>query len=347
MKALSLIVSAFVLFTPVSAQQRQAQPKKAATVTSGFKGLGFIDYYYNAQNPSPDAKGLNAFDIRRLNLGYEHSFTKNVLVYSELEANDGELTGTSKYSVFVKQAFVELKNILPQMRMVMGLSPTPAVVTSERLWGYRMLQKLPLDYYGLAPTVDNGIALKGKIDPYGLLSYHVMVANGTGTLVESNKMKRIYASLGLTPTPGFVLEGYGDFENLGDDRYRATFKGLVGYESSSFTAALEGVYRINHQTVRRNYNESPYAVSLYGWMQADNDVRFVYRGDYYDPDQNRTSGIRMIEATIGIDYMPVNDVHIVPNLIYTSYTNKRSSGLKPDDAITLRLTAGFYFSSIR
>jgi hypothetical protein len=347
MKAYGILLAALLAAFPVSAQTRPAQTQKSASTYSGFRGDGFFDYYYNVANPSSYLKGQNGFDMRRLTLGYQLGFTKNVLAYSELEAKNSDAP-TGKYSVYVKQAFVEVKNVLPQMRLVMGLSPTPAVVTSERLWGYRMLQALPLEYYGLAPTVDNGIAAKGKIDPDGLLSYHVMVGNGSGLFVETDKIKRLYASVGLTPTPGLVLEAYGDFENAGNARYHATFKGLVGYEGTSFTVGLEGIYRINHHTVTQWYDESPYAISLYGWMLADDGIRLVYRGDFYDFDQNKKSyGVQTIAATLGLDYMPVPDVHIVPNIMYTSYINKVASAVKPDDALTVRLTAAFVLSGLR
>ncbi|MGE5313356.1 MAG: hypothetical protein ACM3Q4_01530 [Acidobacteriota bacterium] len=327
-------------------QPRQAQ--KSGPVSSGIKGLAFIDYYYNVQNPVSAVEGTNAFDIRRINLGYEHTFTRTVGAYSEIEANNADLTSARKYSVFIKQAYVELRDVLPQMRIDLGLSPSPAVTTSERIWGYRMLQKLPLDYYGLSPTVDNGLSVKGKIDPYGVVGYHVMVGNGNGTLVETDKTKRFYGALTLAPADGLTLEGYADYENLGNERYRATFKALAGFEGEAFSIGLEGVYRINHHTLRPTYDESPYAVSVYGWFAASAPVRFVYRGDFFDPDQNASNaGRRQIEAIVGIDYMPSPTVHIVPNVMYTNYSMKASGVPDPSDAITVRLTAGIYFSSIR
>jgi hypothetical protein len=348
MKILSLIVLAAMCTSGLHAQQ---QPRATKTVlppvpSSTFSASGFADYFYHVQHPVEAEKGANAFELRRINIGFEHLFSRTVNVFTQVEANsDGS---AAEYSLFMKQAYVEVKNILPQMRVVMGLSPTPAVVTSERIWGYRSLQALPLELYGMAPSVDNGVAMKGKIDPDGIISYHVMVGNGTGTLRETDNIKRLYASVGLTPMTGFMIEGYADFENAGNERYRSSFKGLIGLEESDYAFGLEGIYRINHHTVSQWYDQSPYAISIYGWGQAADEIRIVYRGDYYDDDQNNSrNGMRTVQATLGIDYLPVSDVHVIPNVMYTSYANKNSNAPKLDNALTVRLTAAFSFSSLK
>ncbi len=327
-------------------QQRAAKSAPPSLPLSVLTVSAFTDYYYTVQSPNAAAAGENAFDLRRLNIGFEHRFTRTVSVFTQAEANNGETRSGSNYSLFLKQAFVEVRNILPQMRVVMGLSPTPAVATSERIWRYRSLQKTPLEIYGMAPSVDNGIAMKGKIDPDGIVAYHVMAGNGTGTLREADKIKRLYASMGLTPLAGFTMEGYADFENAGNDRYRASFKGLIGLEAAEYAIGLEGIYRINHHTLTPWYNQSPFAVAVYGWAKASETVRIVYRGDYYDDDQNKLHfGLRTVEVTLGLDVMPVPEVHVIPNIVYTSDTNKDASLPKSDDGVTLRLTAVFGFSS--
>ncbi len=347
MNKLSLLLLLMLGAAGLHAQQSVAKRAPAPAVPSTVVTAGgFAGYYYNMQNPNASLTDRNAFELRRVNLGAEHKFSRYVTAVAEIEANEAGAGGT--YGLSLRQANVEIRNILPQMRVVMGLSPTPAVVTSERIWGYRSLQTMPLEYYGMAPAVDNGIAVKGKIDPHGIVAYHVMVGNGSGTMRETNSTQKIYASLGLTPVAGFTLEGYADFESETSDRYRASFKGLVGLEETGYAVALEGIYRINHHTLTPFYDQSPFAVSLYGWVEADTDIRLVFRGDYYDDDQNKPgSGLRSFEATIGVDYIPVKGVHVIPNIGYGTYTNKNSAVPKSDDAITLRLTAAFSFTSLK
>lgn len=342
-----LVALIAVCAADLHAQQRAAAKTPAVPVPSTtVSASAFADYYYNLQSPNASLKDENAFQIRRVDLGLEHKFSRTVLVYSEIEANSEELSLNSA-QLFVKQAYVEVKNILPQMRAVLGLSPTPAVVTSERIWGYRALQKMPLERYGMATEVDNGFALKGKIDPHGVIAYHVMIGNGAGTWRESDKLKKVYASLGVSPGGGLTLEAYGDFMNEGNERYRASFKGLIGLEDKDYALGLEGIYRINHHTLTQWYDQSPYAVALYGWVGASERVRIVYRGDYFDDDQNKTtSGLRTVEATFGLDYLPVPGVHLMPNVVYTTYTNKNSAAPKLDDAVTVRMTAAFTIASV-
>jgi hypothetical protein len=349
MKLPGILLALLISISLMSGQTRQQTAQKSSSVSSGFTGSGFVDYSYYLKNNSVSAEGINEFTIRRINLGYEHAFTRNVLAYAELEAgHEQAMYDYGEYIFKFKQAFVELKNLLPQMRLVMGLSPTPAVVTSERIWGYRMLDPLPLELYGFAPVVDNGIAAKGKIDPDGIVSYHVMVGNGTGTYGESNKTKRLYGSLGLSPGQGLTVEGYADFENGGNGRYVTTMKALAGVEGSGFAVGLEGTAQINHHIATAASDVTPYAASLYAWIGTGEEIRVVCRGDFFDPDYNKSSsGIRTIQAMAGIDYRPANDVHIVPNIVYTTYSNKQSGAVVPNDGITVRLSAGFSFSSLR
>jgi hypothetical protein len=345
MNKVALVI--LTVFSTIALHAQQSRPATRLVVPSSTVSVdAFADYYYNVQNPVASMKNVNAFELRRVDLGFEHVFSRSVIVYSEVEANSGAESVGSEYSLFVKQAFAELRNILPQMRVVLGLSPTPAVVNSERIWGYRSLAALPLEYYGMAPSVDNGIAIKGKIDPDGVIGYHLMVGNGTGTLRETDKVKRLYASLILTPASGFTLEGYADFENGGNKKYRTTLKGLLGLEETGYALGIEGVYKINHHYVGPSYDQSPYVVSVYGWGQLADAFRLVLRGDYYDDDVNNTTGgIKTSEAMLGFDYLAAPDVHVIPNIVYAKYTNKNSAAPAIDDAVTVRLTAAFNFSA--
>ncbi len=90
-------------------------------------------------------------------------------------------------------------------------------------------------------------------------------------------------------------------------------------------------------------DKNPVGVSLYSWFEMVKSLRAVVRVDVIDDDFANTSATiadpsyREIYLNAGIDYMPVADVHLIPNLIYIKELKKGSSS-EIVDRMEVRLT---------
>ncbi|MCK7527972.1 MAG: hypothetical protein MZV64_65435 [Ignavibacteriales bacterium] len=82
-------------------------------------------------------------------------------------------TGSNKISVFVKDAYLQWKNIFKGSDLIFGIHPTPAYEISEGIWGNRFLEKTIMDLRGIVSSRDLGASLKGKFSEEGIFKYWV------------------------------------------------------------------------------------------------------------------------------------------------------------------------------
>jgi len=200
-------------------------------------GYTFGDMYYDAHSPAvsvPQGKEnnyyqvptyRNAFQFRRLYLGYDYEITKKfkaeVLLASEPTANTNAASGTSiqssdnlvdsKMGFFIKNFNVRARDVWAGTDFVIGELSTPGFALnepgtnaptslSETTWGYRSVERTITDFHK-NNSFDVGAALQGTFDPatknYG---YVLMVSNNSaaGLLNASN------------PNTGFYKIFYGD-----------------------------------------------------------------------------------------------------------------------------------------
>lgn len=173
-----------------------------------FSGLVFGDYFYKVQGDSSAnigeyaaySKDFQAFDIRRMMFIYEHSISEKFSAGFSLEGS-GKFLQNGRFSVIVKTAFLEWKNIFSSNNLYVGYFPTPAFVwgMSEKLWSYRSVEKTISDFRGLTLPVDLGIGLRGSFDTKMHYGYSLMIGNGGGLKPENNKFKNITRHFSLNP----------------------------------------------------------------------------------------------------------------------------------------------------
>jgi len=349
-----------VLFLSIAAAQgrkevRRPMPEKSPAQKADegiIWGSTFADYSYVAQAEDATQKGNNDFGFRRIYLGYDQSFSEHFAAQVLLEADQFDTDSTGSLNFFVKHAYIEWKDLVPLSSISFGLSQTPSMSLSEKIWGYRSLEKVILDRHGLVASSDMGAGIKGSMVSDGSIGYAVMVGNGAGTKVENDKFKKIYGEFYFDLMKGGVFELYGDYENTPTSQPRMTGKGLFGYQSPEASFGLEGFYRkiqngsFSAPGVQADSNLA--GGSIYTSFHIAENLRAVLRGDYYDADLSVTSaGFRETFGIAGIDYSPGKGVDVIPNVLYTHllYKNKQPSDPSLVDDITVRLTVAYAFSA--
>jgi hypothetical protein len=177
-------------------------------------GYTFGDFYYNAHadatNRGPESmyNGVptyrNAFQFRRLYLGYDYDITKKfkaeVLLASEPNANTGVNGATSiqngdnlvdnKMAFWIKNFNIRVRDLWTGTDFVIGELSTPGfalnepgtngpVSLSESTWAYRSIEKTITDFHK-NNSYDVGAALQGTFDPSTKnFGYVLMVGNNT------------------------------------------------------------------------------------------------------------------------------------------------------------------------
>lgn len=347
LKLLSVFVMLFC-FERVLAQEASA---------TKIHGYVFGDYFYklagdsvgNGSQYSNVHKKQSAVQFRRMYLYLDHKFNETFSSQFLLEGNDKSIDSNKKHSVFVKTAFLEWKNIFPNHTLALGLIPTPTWSgpgsQAEKIWNYRSIEKTIADARGLASASDMGIALRGKAIGEKL-GYTIMWGNGAGQSPEDNKSKKAYANVNYRPVQELYVELYADYEwglfnkaktlqNVEKNLYKA----FVSYETERFTAGVE-VLRQIQQHVTDSTDVKPFGIALFARAPLLKEKLDAFaRFDRYNPDTEITkSGYNETFVTFGLDYTPLKNIHIMPNLWINSFAEKASSVSNRDADVVARVT---------
>lgn len=193
-----------------------AEPDTAWKPIRRVWGYTFGDFYYDAHSPATSvAQGKennyyqvptyrNAFQFRRLYLGYDYEITKKfkaeVLLATEPTANTNAVAGApiqgsdnlvdGKMGFFIKNFNIRVRDLWNGTDFVIGELSTPGFALnepgtnaptslSETTWGYRSVERTITDFHK-NNSFDVGAALQGTFDPttknYG---YVLMVSNNS------------------------------------------------------------------------------------------------------------------------------------------------------------------------
>ena len=342
----TISVLLFLVFASISAGQEKG---------GKLWGYAFGDYYYKVSGDSTGTslqytnypKDFQAFELRRVYLGYDYTFSDKFSSGFLLEGNDKILTN-SRLGIFVKAAFVEWK-AFENASFSLGLIPTPtwSWALNEKAWNYRSIEKTILDMRGLGEASDLGVSARGKFDKAGNFGFNFMIGNGNGQKPEINKFKKYYGSLFAKPLKGLSVEVYGDFEPNQGDKNITTLKGFAGYQYKKFNAGVEVIQQTKKNSGGTDIDAVPFGISSFVWgtLYAGKDkpvLNAFARFDMYDPDtKNDSLGYKENFITLGLDYMPIDNVHFMPNVWINSYSGKSGTTAEKKADVIARMT--FYY----
>lgn len=332
-----------------------AQDKKPVETGGKVWGYVFGDYFFKGSGDSTGGStqysaypnSYQGFEIRRAYLGYDYTFNDKFSSQFLLEGNDKILTST-RLGIFIKTAFVEWK-AFEKMSFAIGLVPTPtwSWALNEKAWNYRSVEKTIIDMRGLGSASDLGVSARGKFDKAGNYGFGLMIGNGNGQKPEFNKYKKYYSTLFAKPVKGLQVEVYGDYEPAADDKNKTTLKGFVGYTYEKFNFGVEAFQQTQKNAGGKDIDAVPFGISAFVWgnlLGRENKpiLNVFARYDMYNPDtKNDSTGYKENFITAGLDYMPIENVHFMPNVWVNTYSAKNSAATERKADVVGRMT--FYF----
>lgn len=322
----------------------------AQDASNKFKlsGLMFGDYYYTLQNHDKTQKDMQAFEYRRIYLTTDYTIADDVWARFRLESDPtASNLGNNKLSTMVKDAFLDFKNI-GNGDIVVGLQGTWNINMAEGIFGYRPLEKTIQDLHGISASRDLGISITQKFSD--AVSAGFLLGNNSGnsgTLFgQLNTSATRYKSgsmfLQFKPTKEFTILLNGQYSGAPSDKNISIFDAIVNYANSSFSIGAQGFINSINKGAADGSTLTRNGISLNGWVALSENIRFVARYDNYTPD-TQTKNITIANSTqsfilAALDFAVKKNVHIMPNIEYTSYG---LSGSDPD--IMLRGTLFFSF----
>ncbi|HEV7620367.1 MAG TPA: hypothetical protein VGO09_01465 [Flavisolibacter sp.] len=372
-KFVKLVAVFFLILLATDKAEAQAVPDTAFKPGGKLWGYAFGDYYYKAHSDPSNRgganqytgieEGRNAFQFRRIYLGYNYDispkFSAEMLLAAEdnvatsTGATSGDLLTDNKLTYYIKLANLRWKNIWKGTDLVIGQSATPAFpLLTESIWGYRSIERTVADIRR-TPSFDLGVSLQGKFDSKGNYGYNVMVGNGTSAKPENDKFKWFYGDVfAKFFNQKLVFDLYADYERLpGSINYhhsRNMVKGFVAYTTPAFTVGVEAFINRGQNdvvglntTAKDTLSANAKAVSVYVKGRITKDkLGFFARVDSYNPDSKYDNNLytsykgitgnyepnnKEMFMTAGLDFTPMKNVHFMPNVWYNRYTAQQSN----------------------
>ena len=287
-----------------------------------------------------------------------------------VNTTSGDLLTNNKIAFYIKLANIRWKNIWKGSDFVLGQVNTPAFsLLTEKVWSYRSIERTIADVRR-TPSFDMGATLQGKFDAKGNYGYDLMVGNGTGARPENDKFKWFYGDVfAMFMNKKLVFDLYADYERLnrvdGFHHSRNMIKSFAAYNTPALTIGLEAFVNYKHKDVvgfRGADKDTLDATStgLSAYIHGDiikGKLRYFVRYDTYNPDTKYDNGnyTKYIGFTpnyepsnkenfftAGLDFMPVKNVHFMPNIWYNKYKTNQVLA-NTDHDLVYRVTFFYVF----
>lgn len=313
-----------------------------------FSGYMFGDYYYILDHSNSALKDQNGFWFRRIYFTYDYKLTDEWSTRFRLELNSpGDFKTKDTIKPYVKDAYLQWKK--GAHSIILGISPTPTWEYIEGFWGYRPVEKTPLDLYKMGDSRDFGIAFKGSFGANATFSYHIQVANGEGVKSEVNKQKKVMGAFLFKLWKNVSFEFYSDYAGRPSHTNSWTYQGFLGWKGERTRIGIHYAHQIQQQGPGKK-DLILDIFSVFGALNASEKVSLLFRYDRIEDPLPLASTISYVPMNVGapfhmaiagLDFHPLKNVNILPNIMVVNYDETEETKLNND--IYIKLTFFFLF----
>lgn len=276
----------------------------------------FFEYSYNN-----DAKPTNKFEINRAYFTYQNKLSE---VISYKIATDVSRVNNGKEN----RLEVHLKNALLKWEtgygdLVFGLQGMNMFNVEEHNWGYRFVEKAPMDLYKYSSSADLGIGYYNTFNKK--INFSALITNGTGFKKSENDDYKKYS----------VQLMYGDSKiekdgnyNIGTSFSIEPFDYVVVTDTTTEITTVFGgfvVYQIKSLRFGAEYDltnnggssVSGSIISAFANLSINKQVEIFGRYDFFDPNTDKIDDGRLYFVG-GLNIKPAKGLYIAPNVRISS-----------------------------
>ena len=203
-------------------------------------GKSIIRIFSNYHTTLSGGESANAFEIKRVYLGYEYFFSEYFSGRAVLDVGDpGE--GSLQMTAYVKNAFLSYRK--DKLTVNFGMIYTTQFNVQESAWGYRYLKKSFQDAYKFNASADIGVSVVYKISDF--ISADLILQNGEGyKKLEADSALRAGVGVTLTPFQGVTGRVYYDYSNKVNAQQ--SIASFIAYEAKKFSIGAEWMKMFNY-----------------------------------------------------------------------------------------------------
>lgn len=266
--------------------------------------------FTNFHSDFTDGETMPSFEITRAYLGYEYNFSKQWYAKTVLDVGDPE-AGKHEMAAFLKNAYMEYEN--GKFSASFGLISTTQFKVSEKIWGYRYIEKSFQDAYKFNSSADIGFNLDYRFSDF--ISADFSVINGEGyKKLQADKYLRPGVGATVNPVKNVTARVFVDY--MGKDVKQQSLATFIAYTSETLVLGAEYNYQQNYGMVE---GKDFYGTSFYATYQPSKNVKIFGRFDDLksktiegeNTPWNLNKDGQLIMA--GLEYSPVKGVKLAPN----------------------------------
>ena len=123
-----------------------------------ISGLGFFNYAFNLTEGVSGADKSN-FSFNRVYFTYKNTLSDDLSF--KFQTDVGEVANDERLTVYLKKAQLDWKS--PIGKIILGMQGMNMFNVIEKNWGFRFLEKSPMDKHKFSSSADMGIGYSGKI----------------------------------------------------------------------------------------------------------------------------------------------------------------------------------------
>ena len=212
-----------------------------------LSGVVYFDYTNNNGN---DAEVSNEFELRRVYFTFEKKLTPDMKYKFQMDA--GRLKGEEKNGkifAYIKKAYISWHAAGGDISI--GIQGMNVFSVQENTWGYRFIEKSPMERHKFSSSADLGVGYANKLNKNA--QYSVLYTNGSGYAApEDDGYKKLsglmlYGEPALSKHDGFnggLSFSYEPFDdevspgNLSKES-RSVFSLFGGYASGAVRVGVE------------------------------------------------------------------------------------------------------------
>jgi hypothetical protein len=346
-----LLIAFFILLIPTAALS-QFKPGSGE-----IKGYMIAEWYWitDHHTGSDDGfKGNRGLWFRRIYFTYNNKLSDTVKMRLRFEMNSPQFESNTLVA-YVKDAWIDFK-LADNINLKAGILDPPIFTHLEGTWGYRSLEKTPLDLYKWTSSRDFAVGLYGG----NKFRWGGYFGQGSSNKGEADNGKKVYGHVEYADK-GLSVTVNGHYEHRKKIIDEFLFHPYVTYSSKWGRVGFEYAYR-DERVKPEEDDEKTYKynlISAFVVFSASEKIDIIFRFD-----KNWGSGYYQNWKGSGIDYVPfadysepsfligavslnvIKNVWLIPNIKYTTYADPKEDGKideKPGDDMYVNLTLWFKF----
>ena len=301
-----------------------------------ISGVGFFDYTYDLTEEASGAD-KSSFAFNRIYFTYSNTISDQISFKFQTDVGRFDLVDYDKEAkiatidespemghlfAYIKKAQLDWKS--PISKITLGMQGMNVFNVTEKTWGFRFIEKSPMDKHKFSASADMGIGVSGKFND---ISYSLLSTNGVGYKKEENdafkktSIQLVYGEKKLVKNDGFNVGTSLSFESYYDDGdyMESVMAFFGGYAGNGFRVGAEFDTKTDSKT-----ELSEQIIAFYGSYKFTDDFEGLMYIDMYDSntDVDKNSETYIIA---GLNYYPTKGLTITPNVRIISFEDGSDS----------------------